>query len=289
MSLQAPAATAEPTADGGLLELAFRVAPGGRTALERRRQRFPLHCTTPLYLDPAVPGMPFVYVQNPTGGVFAGDRLRVAAAAGPETHVHLTTPAATKAYRMEAGHAEQLTELTLESGAYVELVPEPLIPQAGTRLSSRVSATLADGSALVAAETVAPGRLARDEVFAYEHLELCTDVRDAGGSELCVDRLRLEPARRSPTARGLLGGPGYVGTLLAVAPGRDGERLASSTDAVLAELPGVRAAAGAIADGAGSLARIIGSTPGGVRRAIEAAWADARRELIGAPLPPRRK
>jgi hypothetical protein len=87
----------------------------------------------------------------------------------------------------------------------------------------------------------------------------------------------------------LLGGPAYVGTLLALAPGRDGERLAAATDAALAELPGVRAAAGAIADGAGSLARIIGSTPGGVRRAIEAAWAEARRELIGAPLPPRRK
>ena len=60
----------------GLLELAFRVGPGDRTVLASRRQRFPLRLTVPLMLDPALPGMAFVYVQNPTGGVFAGDRLR---------------------------------------------------------------------------------------------------------------------------------------------------------------------------------------------------------------------
>ena len=289
MSPQAFAATAEPRAANGLLELGLRVVPGGRTALERRRQRFPLHCTTPLYLDPAVPGMPFVYLQNPTGGVFAGDRLRVAVDAGPETRLHLTTTAATKIYRMETGSAEQLTELRLDAGAYVELVPEPLIPQADARFASRVTATLAEGAALVAAETVAPGRLARGEAFAYELLELGTEVRDSTGRELCVDRVVLEPSRRSTAARGLVGGLGYVGTLLAVAPGRDGVHLAAATDAVLAELPDVRAAAGALAAGQGAVTRVLGSSPAAVRRAIEAAWAEARRLLIGAPLPPRRK
>jgi urease accessory protein len=271
-----------------LLELSFRAA-GDRTVLERHRQRFPLHVTAPLYLDPAVPEMPFVYVQNPTGGVFAGDRLRVGVDAGPGTRVHVTTTAATKIYRMEAGHAEQLVELCLAAGAYVELVPEPLIPQAGSRFSSRIAATLADGAALVAAETVAAGRLARGERFAFERLELSTEVRDEAGRELCVDRLVLEPGRRSPAARGLLGDASYLGTLLVVAPGSDGEQLAARTDAALAELADVRAAAGVLADGAGSISRVLGDSPAGVRHAIEAAWAAARRELLGTPLPPRRK
>jgi urease accessory protein len=287
VSLSAPVATTDPGA-GGLLELSFR-AVGCRTVLGRHRQRFPLHVTTPMYLDPAAPGMPFVYAQNPTGGVFAGDRLCVEVDAGPDTRVHLTTPASTKVYRMEEGHAEQVTELKLGAGAYVELVPEPLIPQAGSRFASRVAATLAGGASLVAAETVAPGRAARGEVFAYERLELCTEVYDQAGNELCVDRLVLEPGRRSPAARGLLGGASYVGTLLVVAPGSDGELLAARTDAELAELAGVRAAAGALAAGVGSVARVLGDSPAALRAAIEAAWTVARAELLGAPLPSRRK
>ena len=52
-----------------------RAAPDGRTVLAERRQRFPLRMTVPMYLDAGDRGMAFVYVQNPTGGVFAGDRL----------------------------------------------------------------------------------------------------------------------------------------------------------------------------------------------------------------------
>jgi urease accessory protein len=283
-----PALAATETPAGGLLDLSFR-AVGERTVLARQRQRFPLHLTAPLHVDPAVPGMAFVYVQNPTGGVFAGDRLRVEVDAGPQTRVHLTTPAATKVYRMDAGYAEQLVQLRVGAGAYVELVPEPLIPQTGARLLSRVAATLDEGAALVAAETVSPGRLARGEVFGYDRLELRTDVHDDAGRELCVDRLVLEPTRRSPAARGLLGAHGYLGTLLVAAPGSDGELIASRTDAALAALADVRAAAGALANGAGSVARVLGDAPAAVRAAIETAWAVARAELLDAPLPPRRK
>ena len=68
-----------PTAvqQAGLLHLAFGRDWRGRSSLRAHRQRFPLRTTQPFYLDPALPEMAFVYVQNPTGGVFAGDRLVV--------------------------------------------------------------------------------------------------------------------------------------------------------------------------------------------------------------------
>jgi urease accessory protein len=271
----------------GLLELAFRVGSDGRTVLAARRQRFPLRLTVPLELDPALPEMAFLYVQNPTGGVFAGDRLVTRIDAGPGTRLHLTTPSATRAYRMEGGHAEHVAELSLGPGSYLESLPEALIPQRGSRYVSRTAVQLREGAAYVGAELVAPGR--HGESFAYDLLELETAVGDAAGQELCVDRVRLEPARRRPSSRGLLGEAGYFGTLIAVADGHDGERLAAATDRRLAELPGVDAAAGALPSGVGVLARVLGSSPALVRRAIDTAWAEARRALLGAPLPPRRK
>ncbi len=67
----------------------------------------------PFHLDAAAPDMAFVYVQNPTGGVFAGDRLLTSVTADPGARVHLTTQSATKLYRMEGGEARQ--ELTLRA------------------------------------------------------------------------------------------------------------------------------------------------------------------------------
>ena len=55
----------------------------GARDLRRRSQRFPLRLTAPLYLDPAQPQMAFVYVQNPTGGMFEGDGLIVSVDACP--------------------------------------------------------------------------------------------------------------------------------------------------------------------------------------------------------------
>jgi urease accessory protein len=291
VSSTAPAPAAEPPAvhGDGLLELRFRLTADGRTVLSRRRQRFPLRITVPLELDPAVPGMAFVYVQNPTGGVFAGDRLSTVVEAGPGTRVHLTTPAATRVYAMDGGLAEQRTRIDVGPGAFVESIPEPLVPHAGSRLRSRQSVTLAEGAGFVCTELVGPGRLARGEAFAYELLDLETEVRGADGRLLCVDRIRLDPGRRAPAARGLLGGPAYLGSLLALTPGRDAAELASTIDRRLDSELGSRAAAGALPGDVGVVVRALTPTAATARSALRIAWGEARAALLGAPLPPWRK
>jgi urease accessory protein len=272
----------------GLLALRFATDRAGRTYLAGHRQRFPLRTTVPLYLDEADPGMAFVYVQNPTGGVFAGDHLTEDIIGEVGAHVHMTTQSATKLYRMEGGAAVQELSFRLQPEAYVEHMPDPFIPQAGSRFEQRLTVEMAERAAFVAGETVAPGRLASGERFAYDRLLLRTEVR-GGDRELFVDTLLLEPARRTPSCRGLLGRYDYVASLLAVAPGRDAEALAAHLDGDLARLPDVLAAAGTLPCGAGAFARILAHSAVTAQRALAAAWRVARRELLGCPLPPRRK
>ena len=140
----------------GLLHLAFGRDWRGRSSLRARRQRFPLRTTQPLYLDPELPGMAFVYVQNPTGGVFAGDELALEVVAGAGVNLHVTTQSATKLYRMEAGEAHQELSFALAEQAYVEHVPDALIPQAGTRYRQDTRVELAAGAMFVGLETIAP-------------------------------------------------------------------------------------------------------------------------------------
>jgi urease accessory protein len=272
----------------GVLELGFRRDSRGHSRLCERRQRFPLRMTVPLYIDPADRGMAFVYAQNPTGGVFAGDRLRTSVTAADRTRVHLTTQSATKLYRCEAGEAVQELEFRVGPEAYVEHVPDPLIPHAGSRFSQRLLADVAPGGAFLAAETLAPGRVAHGESLAYELLELHTEVR-RGERELCVDRLVLEPRRRDPRRPGVLGQAGYLVSLMAVAPEDDATRLAALLDGVVAERAGVVGAAGELPAGAGTLARVLAPDALTARHTLRELWRTARDALVGLPLPPERK
>jgi urease accessory protein len=225
--------------------------------------------------------MAFVYVQNPTGGVFGGDRLLTSVTADAGARVHLTTQSATKLYRMDGGEARQELRFELAAGAYVENMPDALIPQAGTRY-------LAAGATFVSAETIAPGRRAHGERFAYELLELTTQVR-RDGRELCVETLRLEPGRARPDVAGVLGGADYLVSLLALAPESDAARLAATIDAALAAGEGFCGAAGELPRGAGAVVRILAPDAPSAERALRCAWAAARHALLGLSLPERRK
>jgi urease accessory protein len=243
--------------------------------------------TVPMYLDDSDPGMAFVYVQNPTGAIFGGDRLTTRIAVGAGGRVHLTTPSATKIMRMESGSAEQRLEVELGGEAYLEYLPELLIPQAGSRYEQDIQVTLGKGAAFISAESVAPGRLAAGEAFAYQRLRLSLTIR-TGGRDVSVDTLDLEPSRRSPTSRGLLGPYPYIGSIVA-ARADCPKGLASALDQAIAGSANVLAAAGDLPAGAGAYARVLAFTPGELRRTLDVGWEAARLILTGHPAPRGRK
>jgi urease accessory protein len=172
--------------------------------------------------------------------------------------------------------------------AYVEYVPDPIIPQAGSRLVQETVVELGQRAVFIAAETLAPGRRARGERFAYERIRLRTQVhRDA--RELCVDTLELDPARRSPTVRGLFGARDYLVSLLVLCPERDASRLADVLDAGIAGRPGATGAAGELPNGSGAVVRILTDSAMAARRALHHVWRIARGEMLDLALPALRK
>jgi urease accessory protein len=276
------------TAAEGLLELVAGVSPDGRTYLSERRQRFPLRLTTPLYLDPARPGMAFVYVQNPTGGLFEGDDHAISLSARPGALVHLTTQAASKAYRADRGCARQRIELAVSAGAFVEYVPDPLIPHAGARFEQELTADVEPGGALIVTETVAPGRVAFGEAFRYASLSLSTRI-SSDGRETAVDSILLEPGELDPRRPGILGGHAYLASLFAVCPGGDSEGLVRAVADAVGQSPDCLAASAALPSGSGALVRILARSGIAANRTLETAWSAARLALLGATPPRRRK
>ncbi|WTW99465.1 urease accessory protein UreD [Streptomycetaceae bacterium NBC_01309] len=269
----------------GVLDLAFE-HQAGRTELVGRYQKSPLQLMRPLYVDPHLPDMAFVYVMATGGGIAQADRYRMDVRCGPDTRVHVTTQAATKVYGMEHDYATQLVRLTAEPGSYVEYLPDPLIPFARARFYQHTLVTVSPGATVVLGETVAAGRLARGERHAYEYLATDLEFRRPDGTLLALDTLRLEPGEAAGPA--VQAGHDHVASLFVATDRVAPEAIADALHAALAhlELPyGVSV----LPHDCGAWLRVLGDSPPRVADAHRAAWSAVRRLLTGGPAPDLRK
>jgi urease accessory protein len=127
-----------------------------------------------------------------------------------------------------------------------------------------------------------PGRLAREEAFEFERAYTRLQARDPDGL-LFEDATDLHPAERDPRRPGVMGDHDVLGTLYVVGDAASDplhERVADATTA--------RAGATALPNDAGVMVRALGERAA-VSGALDAAWDEARRTLVGAPAPARRK
>ncbi|MGW0481157.1 urease accessory protein UreD [Nonomuraea sp. NPDC003214] len=271
----------------GVLELAFE-RRGGRSELTGHYQKAPLQIMRPLYFDPARPDLPYVIVMSTGGGVLQGDRYRLDVTCGEGAGVHVTTQAATKVYRMEQDYATQLVTITAGPGAYVEYLPDPVIPFAGSRFYQRTRVGAGAGASVVVGETMLAGRLARGERHAYT--AFCNDLEAYGpdGDLLFADPLRLVPGRAPVTGPAMFGGHGVLSTLYAITPAVDAGELAGALHEAVAG-SGLAGGASVLPNGAGAWARLLGAETPHVNATLDRLWDVTRRMITGSPAPDRRK
>lgn len=159
---------------------------------------------------PILNGGALVHLHNISGGVLGGDRLHVSVDVGPKASVQLTTPSATRLYRSspDADFALQTSDIHVQRAALLEYLPDPLIPFAGSRYKQRTRITLEADAGLFWWETVAPGRTAMGEVFAYDllHMELALLAQ---GRPIAREQLILEPHHRPLSSLARLGSYQY--------------------------------------------------------------------------------
>lgn len=181
----------------GHLDLVCTANADGQSFLSQQSFAAPMHLSKP-HLDE---GVLVVNAVNPTAGLLEGDRIRMSVRVEKGARMLLTAPSANRAHRMRTGRAEVVQEFVVESGGSLEVLPELFIPQAGTRFSQRTVARVEDGGELFLFETLAPGRVASGETFAYDSLAWSTDVFWAGSRvvreryRLCLEDESLQPIR----------------------------------------------------------------------------------------------
>ncbi|AXQ54683.1 urease accessory protein UreD [Streptomyces koyangensis] len=272
----------------GILDLEFALR-GDRTELTGRYQKTPLQIMRPLYVDPEVPGMAFTYVMATGGGVAQADRYRQDLVCGPGTQALFTTQAATKVYRMEHDYATQRVHLTAGEGAYVEYVPDAVIPFAGSRFHQSSVVTADETATVVYAETVTAGRLARGERHEYTVFTSDLEIRRPDGTLLAVDTMRLRPEDiGGVTGPGVFAGYDHVASVHVISSRRPAREIADTLHGSLEDAD-VLHGASVLPDECGAWTRILGREQPSVTAAVHAAWDAVRRLLLGHPAPDLRK
>ena len=218
--LAQPRTTAAPPRVEASLALDFaRDAATGRTVLSASVQEPPLRVVRAFALDD---GSALAHLHNVSGGLLGGDRLSLAVNIGADASVQLTTTGATRIYRPRKGAppTTQTNQIRVGENALLEYVPDAIIPFAGARFAQRSRIDLAPGAGLFWWEVIAPGREASGEVFAYERIEMRTEVT-SNGRLIAAENVRLDPREAALRSIARLGEYRYWATFYICRVGLD--------------------------------------------------------------------
>ncbi|GIH15012.1 urease accessory protein UreD [Rugosimonospora africana] len=271
----------------GLLRLAFEHR-AGRTVLADLYRQAPLLAQRALYWDPEMPELACVYVISTSGGILQGDRYRIDVSLGAGARALVTTQAATKIQAMDANYASQIQRLDLAENAYLECLPEPVVPYRHSRFITHTTVTLPESATLLYAETLLPGRTHHGggEVFQYDLFSSTLRAGRPHGPDLFVDKFVVAPGRWPTDRLGVLGDFQVLGSaVLLTAPGcarRVFDRTPPSWDGDVPLAAGVSR----LPNDAGLMYRVLGMETEPVRAKVREFCALARREAVGRGVPP---
>lgn len=271
----------------GFLRLGFE-RRDRTTILADLDRRVPYLAQRALYPDEALPDLAHVFLITSSGCLLQGDRLSLDVALGRDARAHLTTQSATKIHSMDVNVAVQTQSFTLEEGAYLEFLPEPLIPHRRSRFVSDTRITVAPTATLLYSEIVQPGRKHHhpEECFGTTLLSLAVSARRPDGKLLFAENLRFEPARHAARQTGVMDSFDVFGNVVLLTPPAEAERVAARVKAEVDLAAGVAHGACQLPNGAGLIYKVLGRETLQVKEKVREFWGIVREEVTGAAIPP---
>jgi urease accessory protein len=171
----------------GIAEIGF-ARRGGETRLAHLYQCNPLRV---LFPGSTVGDVPLAVMVTTSGGLVAGDRLRIAVHLEKDAAAHVTASAAEKIYRSTGATTEIVQSVSIESGGWLEFLPPETILFDGVRLHRTTTVELAPGAGFLGGGILVFGRRARGETFTHgllhENWEFRRDGAFVWGDVLHVD------------------------------------------------------------------------------------------------------
>ena len=271
----------------GFLHLGFE-RRGHRTILAELERRAPFMAQRALYCDQGMPDLAWVFLITTTGCLLQGDRLALDIRLASGARAHITTQSATKVHAMDANYAAQVQTIALLDDAYLEFLPDPVIPHRNARFISDTRISIAPTSTLLFSEIIQPGRKHHDpgECFGATVMSLSTSAATCDGRALFAEKLLIDPQRYPMRQTGVMDSFDVFGNVIVCTPKGSADRIYARVDAEVDPLRGLAFGACRLPNDAGLIFKVLGRETAQVKATVRDFWGIVRKEVIGADLPP---
>lgn len=272
----------------GYLELGFELDPRGKCIMRDLDRRAPLIVQQELYFDEEMPEMPCVYILSSGGPNVDGDRYQQNITVRKNAFAFISTGAATKLAEMRYNYSGLIQHITLEEGAYLEFLPEPVIPCHHTRFISDTRLQVHPSATAFYSEIFMGGRkyYADGELFKYDILSVCTHGERPDGRQLFREKFIIRPEWHTPRALGCMGGYDVFANVIVMTPKEHAEAIYESTSAFIDRKRRLAAGITSLPNESGLLFKVLGMEPGPVKKLVREFCSTVRREIKGRAVPP---
>lgn len=260
---------------------------GERTILADLYRRAPLIVHKAIYWDEQMPAMPCVFIISNAGAILQGDRNTVAIKVEEGAQAHITTQSATKIHEMDANYAAQDQTIVLQKDAYLEYLPDPMIPHKHTRFLSRTDVVMDPSATLLYSEILMAGRKyhGEGEVFLYDLFSSLIRAQRPDGSPLFTEKFVVRPHEQSVQQVGVMGNYDVFGNVVLLTPKNNADRIFEQVPAVFNEEEGWAAGASRLPNDAGLIYKVVATETATAKAKVRDFWAVVRPEIVGAAIP----
>ena len=174
---------------------------GGVSRLTRCRSVAPLELLNPRAAEGYCP----VILSSCGGGLVEGDAVDLEVRCGPRAALFLGTQALGKVYRCPAGSGcRQELRGAVADGATAVVMPDPVVPFAGSIYRQRQHWSLQGDAVLLLVDGHTAGRVLRGERFAYREYRSDIDIL-VDGRAVLLERYCSRPEELPPDTAGAFG------------------------------------------------------------------------------------
>lgn len=272
----------------GYLKLGFELDARGKSILRDLDRRVPLIVQQALYFDEEMPEMPCVYILSSGGPNIDGDRYQQDIYLKKDSFAWISTGAATKLAEMKYNYSGLVQNITLEQGAYLEFMPEPVIPCRHTRFISDTKLVVDETATVFYSEIFMAGRkyYKEGELYEYDILSVCSHAERPDGQRLFREKFVIDPNIESPRTIGVMGRYDVFANVIVMTPKECADRIYEATPAYIDRDNNVAVGITHLPNDAGLLFKAVGMEPGPIQKIVRDFCSTVRQTVKGKPVPP---
>ncbi|MCH5225475.1 MAG: urease accessory protein UreD [Muribaculaceae bacterium] len=271
----------------GYLRMGFELDPRGKSILRDLERRAPLIVQQELYFDEEMPEMPCVYILSSGGPNIDGDRYRQDITVKKDAYAWVSTGAATKLAQMKYNYSGLIQNIVLEENAYLEFMPEPVIPCRNTRFISDTRLSVHETATMFYSEIFMGGRkyYKEGELFEYDILSVCSHGERPDGRELFREKFVIDPRVEHPRNLGVMSHFDIFANVIVMTPPDKASEIYDKTQVFIDNDKKLAAGITRLPNNAGLLYKVLGMEPGPVKKMVREFSSLVRQTVKGKKVP----